>query len=310
MRKPSQPHCVLEQELQSLLRVQRTLVKNKSTLVVEPCQEAEKEVRDRVRAIKNRLAAKRSRDQARTYVQKLESSLSHFVSHNETLSQRLALSESDKELLRAENRNLKRQVAELTLDLQRASAEVQALTAAELSKELEVPRAGEAGGILAGNLSPQQACQVPLCSYEALGDFAESAAFVSVEEWRKEKRRRQNREAQRRHRERQLCLHNKNIPMQLMEKERKEGADGLLVKCESSEASSSPEQQSDDPCSLEGFNDDVFDPPGGLAVSSVACCGSFVQLGAQEEQEEAMEAMGFDGEVTYKSHQDGDRFLF
>eukprot|EP00960_Hanusia_phi_P032787 750075-Hanusia_phi.AAC.3 len=291
MRKPTQPHCVLEQELQGLLQVQRSFAQNKSTIIVEPCEEAEKEIRNRVRAIKNRLAAKKSRDQARTYVQKLESSLSNFVSHNETLSQRMAMAESDNEFLRTENRNLKRQVAELTRDVQRMSAELHLMRSAQLSKAQPAPGAAEQRAeLLAENLSHLQPCaglvsdKVPLTGSDALGSFPESNVFVSVEEWRKEKRRKQNREAQRRHRERQLCLHNRNIPLHAKE-EKADVLDYSSINSEASEFSPSPEQPSDGICSFHDLQDAEFHPPGDIPAS-YGSSAAFLKSSAHFEQAE------------------------
>ena len=60
----------------------------------------DEEVRKRKRIIKNRLSAKRSREQARDYVQQLESSLAALMHHNESLARRLAFVECDNATLR------------------------------------------------------------------------------------------------------------------------------------------------------------------------------------------------------------------
>lgn len=60
----------------------------------------DEEVRKRMRVIKNRLSAKRSREQARDYVQQLESSLAALMHHNESLARRLAFVECDNATLR------------------------------------------------------------------------------------------------------------------------------------------------------------------------------------------------------------------
>ena len=57
-------------------------------------------IKKRVRVIKNRLAAKRSREQARSYVQQLESTLSALAARNEFLAQRLAAVEAQNETLK------------------------------------------------------------------------------------------------------------------------------------------------------------------------------------------------------------------
>lgn len=85
MRKPEQPHEVLEQELERL---------------VAAGHDHEDQVRKRVRVIKNRLSAKKSREQARDYVQQLEQSLGALMAHNESLARRLALVEYDNVSLR------------------------------------------------------------------------------------------------------------------------------------------------------------------------------------------------------------------
>mmetsp|Transcript_1903 Transcript_1903/g.3430 ORF Transcript_1903/g.3430 Transcript_1903/m.3430 type:complete len:199 (+) Transcript_1903:272-868(+) len=98
MRRPTQPHELLEQELNILLQGQGTGV---------PPTEADghsdgqsEDVKKRVRTIKNRLAAKRSREQARSYVQELESNLSRMRQQNEDLARRLALAEAENEVLK------------------------------------------------------------------------------------------------------------------------------------------------------------------------------------------------------------------
>lgn len=60
-----------------------------------------KQMKARVRMIKNRLAAKKSREHARTYVQELEGTVESLQSKNEALAQRLAA-------VQAENEKLKR----------------------------------------------------------------------------------------------------------------------------------------------------------------------------------------------------------
>jgi hypothetical protein len=85
MRKPECPHEVLEQELESL---------------ISAGQDHEDQVRKRVRVIKNRLSAKKSREQARDYVSQLEQSLSALMAHNQSLARRLALVEYDNVSLR------------------------------------------------------------------------------------------------------------------------------------------------------------------------------------------------------------------
>ena len=87
MRKPEQPHDVLEQELEALASA-------------DGPDMGEEEVRKRMRVIKNRLSAKKSREQARTYVQKLESSLSALMAQHQALARRLAAVEYENATLR------------------------------------------------------------------------------------------------------------------------------------------------------------------------------------------------------------------
>jgi hypothetical protein len=87
MRKPEQPHDVLEQELEALASA-------------DGQDMGEEEVRKRMRVIKNRLSAKKSREQARTYVQKLESSLSALMAQHQVLARRLATVEYENATLR------------------------------------------------------------------------------------------------------------------------------------------------------------------------------------------------------------------
>eukprot|EP00961_Rhodomonas_salina_P132824 1787933-Rhodomonas_salina.1 len=65
MRRPQQPHEELEQEL-------RTLEEQSITGGECPGDAQDEEVKKRVRSIKNCLAAKKSREQARSYVHELE----------------------------------------------------------------------------------------------------------------------------------------------------------------------------------------------------------------------------------------------
>mmetsp|Transcript_17476 Transcript_17476/g.41791 ORF Transcript_17476/g.41791 Transcript_17476/m.41791 type:complete len:198 (-) Transcript_17476:470-1063(-) len=102
MRRPTQPHELLEQELSILLQGQDG---------GSPGNEADtygdgqsEDIKKRVRTIKNRLAAKKSREQARSYVQELESNLSRMRQQNEDLARRLALAEAENDALK---RNMK-----------------------------------------------------------------------------------------------------------------------------------------------------------------------------------------------------------
>jgi len=59
-----------------------------------------KSIKARVRMIKNRLAAKRSREHARTYVQELEGTLEALQTKNEALARRLAAVEAENDKLK------------------------------------------------------------------------------------------------------------------------------------------------------------------------------------------------------------------
>merc|ERR1712205_67608 len=85
MRKPQQPHQLLEQELETLSAGQ---------------DGNEDHARKRIRVIKNRLSAKKSREQARDYVHKLESSLNALMAQNQSLARRLTSVEFENEALR------------------------------------------------------------------------------------------------------------------------------------------------------------------------------------------------------------------
>jgi hypothetical protein len=97
MRRPTQPHELLEQELNILLQGQGA-----GALEVSDghCDGQSEDIKKRVRTIKNRLAAKKSREQARSYVQELESNLSRMRQQNEDLARRLALAEAENETLK------------------------------------------------------------------------------------------------------------------------------------------------------------------------------------------------------------------
>mmetsp|Transcript_6279 Transcript_6279/g.16050 ORF Transcript_6279/g.16050 Transcript_6279/m.16050 type:complete len:308 (-) Transcript_6279:232-1155(-) len=97
MRRPMQEHDALERELKELVLFEER--------GIDPTGKwskmDKKAIKARVRMIKNRLAAKRSREHARTYVQELEGTLEALQSKNEVLARRLAA-------LEAENDKLKR----------------------------------------------------------------------------------------------------------------------------------------------------------------------------------------------------------
>mmetsp|Transcript_3393 Transcript_3393/g.8078 ORF Transcript_3393/g.8078 Transcript_3393/m.8078 type:complete len:237 (+) Transcript_3393:156-866(+) len=89
MRRPEQSHTQLERELAIL---SNHPIQDAGALVT---------VKQRVRVIKNRLSAKRSREQARHYVEELEKNVAHLASESEKLSRRLAQVEEENRRLMA-----------------------------------------------------------------------------------------------------------------------------------------------------------------------------------------------------------------
>ncbi|EKX54710.1 hypothetical protein GUITHDRAFT_131751 [Guillardia theta CCMP2712] len=241
MRRPCQPHAVLEQELSILLQTQKR-VEESAAAMMRGCElDMAREIKNRVRTIKNRLAAKKSRDQARTYVQKLEGSLASMAAQNEALAQRLAIAESENESLRSENTVLKRKVPgsqdeASTVDLAKNMLKSGTDVSATHSSAQPIHLAALFG--MGSSISAPPVCDIDsqdehgtgkgdlsLVSKEIKERFGLSMfdtnknkddiecpdADLGSEEWRKEKRRRQNREAQRRHRERQLCQQSRDM---------------------------------------------------------------------------------------------------
>jgi len=100
MRRPVQPHVVLEQELQALLQEDLEMSNEERKADSGGDDDAKNAIKKRVRVIKNRLAAKRSREQARTYVQQLESTLNALAAHNEFLARRLVAVEAENDSLK------------------------------------------------------------------------------------------------------------------------------------------------------------------------------------------------------------------
>lgn len=102
MRRPTQPHEQLEHELAQLLEYQE---KGEISSGGEPPISGKgDDLKKRVRVIKNRLAAKKSREQARSYVQELEGALSALTAKNEDLARRLAQVEAENDALRRESK--------------------------------------------------------------------------------------------------------------------------------------------------------------------------------------------------------------
>lgn len=91
-----QEHDALERELKELV-----LFEEKGVDPTGKWSKMDKKaIKARVRMIKNRLAAKRSREHARTYVQELEGTLEALQSKNEALARRLAAVEAENEKLK------------------------------------------------------------------------------------------------------------------------------------------------------------------------------------------------------------------
>jgi len=238
MRRPCQPHAVLEQELNILLQTQQR-VEESTAAVIRGCElDMAKEIKTRVRTIKNRLAAKKSRDQARTYVQKLEANLATLASQNEAMAQRLALMESENENLRNENESLKKkagyEATDATPDFLRSLVKggdnvsavhcggaqpihlaalfgapaVAAPPAVDDHAEHQAP----SESVISMQIKERFGLTASSESDKKTAEMEEAAEHgTTLEEWRKEKRRRQNREAQRRHRERQLCQQSRDL---------------------------------------------------------------------------------------------------
>jgi plasmid stabilization system protein ParE len=93
MRRPQQPHEQLEEEL-------RALEKQFVIGTDNPGDGQDEKVKKRVRSIKNCLAAKKSREQARSYVHELETKMSSLEQENLDLARRLALAEAENEAIK------------------------------------------------------------------------------------------------------------------------------------------------------------------------------------------------------------------
>jgi len=93
-----QEHEVLERELKELVAFEESGIDLSGSGKYEKMDK--KSIKARVRMIKNRLAAKRSREHARTYVQELEGTLEALQSKNEALARRLAAVEAENEKLK------------------------------------------------------------------------------------------------------------------------------------------------------------------------------------------------------------------
>jgi len=97
MRRPQQPHEELEQELRTL--------EEQCTTGDAGGDGPDENIKKRVRSIKNCLAAKKSREQARSYVQELEKKMSSLEQQNADLARRLAIAEAENDAFK---RGLKR----------------------------------------------------------------------------------------------------------------------------------------------------------------------------------------------------------
>jgi len=93
-----QEHEVLERELKELVAFEESGIDLSGSGKYEKMDK--KTIKARVRMINNRLAAKRSREHARTYVQELEGTLEALQSKNEALARRLAAVEAENERLK------------------------------------------------------------------------------------------------------------------------------------------------------------------------------------------------------------------
>jgi hypothetical protein len=87
MRTPETDHASLQCELNQLEKKYSW-------------DDAPATVKRRMRTIKNRLSAKKSRDQAREYVEKLEKSVRLLSAESDALAQRLAIVEAENKILR------------------------------------------------------------------------------------------------------------------------------------------------------------------------------------------------------------------
>eukprot|EP00960_Hanusia_phi_P044200 756512-Hanusia_phi.AAC.3 len=191
MRKPSQPQQSLEEELQLLLRAQ----KEGQGFNLGPGEENEvKEVKNRVRALKNRLAAKKSRDQARCYVQKLEAQISTLHAQNDGLSQQLSLATFKIQSLVAENERLKR----------RQRSDLKSKRDASIFRAWEAKCSGDQPSDTQNDVdsgSDTQSYHTSPVNYLVAEPHVIGVGLMTLEQWRKEKRRLQHREAQHKHKE-------------------------------------------------------------------------------------------------------------
>ncbi|EKX46287.1 hypothetical protein GUITHDRAFT_163033 [Guillardia theta CCMP2712] len=187
MRKPSQQQS-LEEELQLLLRMQQ---EGQDYSLDSGKENDAKEVKNRVRALKNRLAAKKSRDQARCYVQKLEAQISTLHAQNDGLSQQLSLANFKIQSLVAENEKLRRRQRSDTKPRQ---------DSIERKYKYESRYAGglmvETNDDVDGSSDSQSYHSSPV-NFLASEPPAMGVGLVTLEQWRKERRRLQHRKAQR-----------------------------------------------------------------------------------------------------------------
>eukprot|EP00960_Hanusia_phi_P069359 767074-Hanusia_phi.AAC.2 len=241
MRRPSQPHSALEQELAMLLQTQKQVEEGYPTMYGQE-YEMTREIRNRVRTIKNRLAAKKSRDQARTHVQKLESGISEMSSRNDALAKKLEIAEADNLKLRDEVARLRQRVTELERN---ASPCTDARTLVNYGTDVSAKTNGAYPIHLAAIYGCPSTSNVPsgVCdgrdrimqvssgcdekarsnimnmdkrSIDQVQTFDQNIAMASASSdhlvtVKSEKRKRQNRDAQRRHRERQLSLQGRDL---------------------------------------------------------------------------------------------------
>mmetsp|Transcript_616 Transcript_616/g.1362 ORF Transcript_616/g.1362 Transcript_616/m.1362 type:complete len:238 (-) Transcript_616:250-963(-) len=92
MKRPHDPSADIEQELQDLSELQQKHADE---------DDLPAELKQRVRVLKNRLSAKKSREQAREYVKGLEAKLAVVSTESQILAHRLAALEAENAQLRA-----------------------------------------------------------------------------------------------------------------------------------------------------------------------------------------------------------------
>eukprot|EP00285_Hemiselmis_virescens_P008488 CAMPEP_0173378380 /NCGR_PEP_ID=MMETSP1356-20130122/1542_1 /TAXON_ID=77927 ORGANISM="Hemiselmis virescens, Strain PCC157" /NCGR_SAMPLE_ID=MMETSP1356 /ASSEMBLY_ACC=CAM_ASM_000847 /LENGTH=307 /DNA_ID=CAMNT_0014331423 /DNA_START=169 /DNA_END=1088 /DNA_ORIENTATION=- len=127
MRTPEQSHASLQRELATL--------EEKYTWDDAPAA-----VKRRMRTIKNRLSAKRSREQAREYVEKLEGSVKVLEDESDSLARRLAIVEAENKILKqVDSRRLSHAAARDQDDAMREASTTPTMIEEEGQDEPAVP---------------------------------------------------------------------------------------------------------------------------------------------------------------------------